>query len=535
MNLLLLLAPIVILAGGAIVLMLIDAFQKEEGGLAMPTALLHFVAAAAALALWKRGIPADTSLLHGYLIVDKTSLFIDAVIALGGALAAIFAGGYLAEHKLDRGEYYPLIAFSSAGAMLLAGANDMLMLFVGLETMSLGVYAMTGFRRASSRSAEGALKYFLLGSFAAALLLFGAALLYAVTGHTDFPGIAAVLHPNVAADAAPPEGASAALLASQTKIGVLAMLLVLVAMAFKVGAVPFHMWTPDAYEGAPTSSTAYMSVVVKAGAFAALLRVMLTIFGDANSTGNAGGWPVMLAWIAVLTMTVGNLVALTQTSVKRMLAYSSIAHAGYILLGVVAAPHASAGTTAQASVLFYLLGYTVTNLGAFGALMLAGRRGAEAVSYDDVAGLGRRHPGAGLAMSFFLLSLTGIPPTVGFFGKFYVIRATLDAGYTWLAIIAVINSAVSAYYYLGVMVKMYMREPAPGAPKATPMRSGYVTFGLVASALLVLYFGLMPERWLNLAVEAVTPVAPAATDANAGTNAPLAPTPPPANPSADDK
>ncbi len=523
MNLVLLLSPILIPAVGALVLMLLDAFQKEEGGLAMPTALLHFTAAAMALALWQRGAPADTSVLHGFLAVDRTSLFLDATIALGGGIASLLAGGYLAEHRIDRGEYYPLIAFSSAGAMLLAGASDMLMLFLGLETMSLGVYAMTGFRRASPRSAEAALKYFLLGSFAAALLLFGAALLYAITGHTDYAGIAAALHP--AAPAQAPADAAAALQAvTQTRIAVLAMLLVMVAMAFKIGAAPFHMWTPDAYEGAPTSTMAYMSAVVKAAAFGAFARVMLAVYGDASSAGSAAGWPALLAWISVATMVVGNLVALAQTSVKRMLAYSSIAHAGYVLLGLVAAPREGTGADAYASVLFYLLAYTVTNLGAVGALILAGRRGAEAVSYDDLAGYARRHPLAGLAMTLFLLSLTGVPPTVGFFAKFYVIRATLDAGYTALAIIAVINSAVSAYYYLGVLVKMYMRDPAPGAPLAAPMRSGYVTAALIVAAAFVTWMGVMPERWLGLAHDSVTPATAAAPSAdNAGGTAPAQP------------
>lgn len=512
-SLLLLLSPILILAVGAVVLMMVDAFQDQEGGLAMPTALLHFVAAAAALALWKRGIPVDQSALHGWLMVDKTVLFLEATIAVGGALASLAAGGYLAEHKLDRGEYYPLMAFSSAGAMMLAASNDMMMLFIALETMSLGVYAMTGFRRASARSAEGALKYFLLGSFAAALLLFGAALLYAVTGHTDFPGVAQGIR---AAGEGPLSGV-------RTQITIFAMLLIVVSMAFKVSAVPFHMWTPDAYEGAPTSTTAYMSVVVKAAAFGLFMRMMLSLWGDPASASGTAGWPAILAWIAVLTMTVGNLVALTQTNVKRMLAYSSIAHAGYILLGVIAAPKVGTGPGAQASVLYYLLTYTVTNVGAFAALMLAGRRGAEAVSYDDLAGYARRHPAAGFALTFFLLSLIGVPPTAGFFGKFYVIRATLDAGYTGLALIAVVNSAVSAYYYLGVMVKMYMRDPAPGAPKAAPMKSFYLVATILAAGALVLNLGLMPDRWLSLALEAVTP-------ASAADAAPAVPVGDPGNP-----
>lgn len=511
---LLLLSPILILALGAVVLMMVDAFQEQEGGLAMPTALLHFVAAAAALAIWQRGIPVDQSALHGWVIVDKTVLFLEATIAIGGALASLAAGGYLAEHKLDRGEYYPLMALGSSGAMLLAASNDMLMLFIALETMSLAVYSMTGFRRTSARSAEAALKYFLLGSFAAALMLFGAALLYVVSGHTDFPGIAQGLR---AASEGPLSGV-------RTQIGVLAMLLIVVSMAFKVSAAPFHMWTPDVYEGAPTSTTAYMSVVVKAAAFGVFMRMLLSVWGDPASASGTAGWPALLAWVAVLTMTIGNLAALTQTSVKRMLAYSSIAHAGYILLGVIAAPRAGTGPGAQAAVLFYLLAYTVTNVGAFAALMLAGRRGAEAVSYDDLAGYARRHPAAGFAMTFFLLSLIGVPSTAGFFGKFYIIRATLDAGYTGLAIIAVINSAISAYYYLGVMVKMYMRDPAPGAPKAAPMNSFYLVATILAAGFMVLNLGLLPQRWLGLAIEASTPAgAVADTSAAAAPSAAEAP------------
>jgi len=527
-TLLLLLSPILILAVGAVVVMLVDAFQEEEGALAMPTALLHFSAAAMALALWQRGIPADANtVVHGWLAIDKVTLFLQATVCLGGGFATLLAGGYLAEHRIDRGEYYPLLAFSSAGACLLVAANDTLMFFVALETMSLGVYALTGFRRASARSAEAALKYFLLGSFAAALFLMGAALLYAITGHTDFPGIASVLHPAipVAVDA---NDANALVQASlRTRVGILGMLLMIVSMAFKVGAVPFHMWTPDVYEGAPTSTMAYMSVVVKTAAFGAMLRVLLSVFGDAGSSAGGGGWPSVLAWIAVLTMTVGNLAALSQTSVKRMLAYSSIAHAGYLLLGVVAAPHATAGAGAQASVLFYLLGYSVSNIGAIGALILAGRRGAEAVSYDDLAGYARRHPAAGFAMAFFLLSLTGVPPTVGFFGKFYIIRSTLDAGYTGLAVIALLNSAVSAYYYLGVLVKMYMREPALGAERAAPMKSGYVVAALLGAAVLVAAMGAMPQRWLTLAGDAtgVRPAASATDDPPGDGTAPAAANP----------
>jgi NADH-quinone oxidoreductase subunit N len=262
------------------------------------------------------------------------------------------------------------------------------------------------------------------------------------------------------------------------------------------------MWTPDAYEGAPTPTTTYMAVAVKSAAFAMLLRVLLLAFGDERLMSWGSGWPPVLAALAVLTMTVANLVAGRQESVKRMLAYSSIAHAGYALVAVVATMKSE---HAAASVLFYMLAYTVSTAGAFGTLVLCGRRGAEAVSYEDLAGIGKRHPAAALAFSLFLLSLAGIPPTAGFFGKLYVFQAAIDAGLYKLAVIGLLNSIVGAYYYLRVMVYMYMREPMPGAPVATPMKSGYVATALVIAALLVLAIGVLPGTSLDLAVMATVP------------------------------
>jgi NADH-quinone oxidoreductase subunit N len=377
--------------------------------------------------------------------------------------------------------------FSTFGAMMLAASGDVLTLFLGLETMSIGAYALTAFRRASPRSAEGGLKYFLLGAFAAALLMYGFALLYGVTGHTDLVGIGAGI-------------TSAEASGTNLPMILVAVVLILVGLAFKVSAVPFHMWTPDAYEGAPTPATTYMAVVVKAGAFAMMLRVLLTAFGDAQLTSWSSGWPPVLAAIAVATMTVANLIAGRQESVKRMLAYSSIAHAGYILVGVVATLRADPNATG--SVLFYLLTYTVSTAGAFGALILCGHKGAEAVTYEDLAGIGRRHPAAALPFALFLMSLAGVPPTAGFFGKWFVFKAAIDGGMTWLTVIAFLNSVIGAYYYLRVLVYMYMREPAAGAPVATPMRSGYVTAALIVSAILVIALGLTPGRSLDVAVAA---------------------------------
>jgi NADH-quinone oxidoreductase subunit N len=492
------LSPLLIVGIGALLLMLVEAFstnaaQEVTGGgaasgLALGTTTVLFASAAFAGALWMVGMDqlGDLSAVAPYLILDRFTLFFDMTLCLGAALSTLLAGGYLVEHRLERGEFYSLILFATFGAMMLASAGDALTLFLGLETMSIGAYAMTAFRRASARSAEGALKYFLLGSFAAALLIFGFALVYGATGHTDLAGI----------------GQSAHAAGGGGPMFVVGAVLVLVGMAFKVSAVPFHAWTPDAYEGAPTPATTFMAVAVKAGGFAMLLRVLLLSLGDAAWTSWGAGWPPVVATLALLTMTVANLVAGRQESVKRMLAYSSIAHAGYILVGVTAIMQNPA--QASASVLYYLLAYTVSTAGAFGALILCGSRGREAVSYEDLSGLGKRDPAVALAFTLFLLSLAGIPPTAGFFGKWFIFKAAIEGGLYWLTILGLLNSVVGAYYYLRVLVYMYMREPAAGAPVAVPMRSGYVTAALILSAILVLVLGLMPGHYIDLAVGAAT-------------------------------
>jgi NADH-quinone oxidoreductase subunit N len=492
------LSPLLIVGLGALLLMLIEAFSTNAareaaglgatGGMALGSATVLLTGAAFSGALWMVGPErlGDVSAVAPYLVLDRFTLFFDMTLCLGGALAALLAGGYLSEHRLERGEFYSLILFATFGAMTLAASGDALTLFLGLETMSIGAYAMTAFRRASPRSAEGALKYFLLGSFAAAILIYGFALIYGATGHTDLTGI----------------GAAARGLGGHAPLFILGAVLVLVGMVFKVSAVPFHAWTPDAYEGAPTPATAFMAVAVKAGAFAMLLRVLVLSLGDAGWTSWGAGWPPVVATLSVLTMTVANVVAGRQESVKRMLAYSSIAHAGYLLLGVTALMQQHAQATA--AVLYYLLAYTVSTAGAFGALILCGSRGREAVSYEDLSGLGKRHPAAALAFSLFLVSLAGVPPTAGFFGKWFVFKAAIEGGLYWLALVGLINSAIGAYYYLRVLVYMYMREPAAGAPVAIPMRSGYVAAALILSAILVLALGIVPGPSLDLAIGAAS-------------------------------
>ncbi len=491
MNLVLLLSPILIPVVGALVLMLLDAFQKEEGGLAMPTALIHFTAAAMALALWKHGLPADVSALHGYLTIDKVSLFLDATIALGGAIASLLAGGYLAEHKLDRGEYYPLITFSTAGAMMLVSASDVLMLFLGLETMSLGVYAMTGFRRGSPRSAEAAMKYFLLGSFAAALLLFGSALLYVLTGHTDYAGIASVLHDAAAQTAA--DATAAAQQTTRARVGIFAMLLVLVSMAFKVGAVPFHMWTPDVYQGAPTPVTGFMAAGTKAAAFGAILRFVYVGVDRA-----AWDWRPALVVVAALTMIVGAVLSVTQTDMKRLLAYSSIAHAGFILVGVLSMERAGVS-----GVLFYLAAYGLTTIAAFAIVGLVREGGSEATHLSQWTGLGKRHPWTAGVFAFLLLAFAGIPLTSGFTAKFAVFKPALESGTAGavLVVLGLLCSAITVFVYVRIIVLMYFTD-SPGDSVAVVQPSVFTTVTVATGTLFTLVLGVAPASVLVLAERA---------------------------------
>jgi NADH-quinone oxidoreductase subunit N len=481
-------APLLCVVLGGLAMMLVDAFVEEKSELATTTAVILVGAAVIAAALWSGnyGVAGPGSMLTAWLATDKLALVSDVIIAVGAALAALIAGGYLPEHDLERGEFYPLLLFSAFGAMVLARSVDLLTLFVGLETMSLGVYSLVAFRRTNARSAEAGIKYFLLGSFAAALLLLGSAYLYGATGHTDFVGIAEVIKSGGA----------------DSRLVLLAVMLIIVGLAFKVSAVPFHMWTPDAYEGAITPVTAFMSVCVKSSVIVVMVRVFLVGLASPELSSGSSGWPPVLAGLAALTMVFGNLGAVVQSSVKRMLAYSSIAHAGYILIGLVAA--AKIGEQAISSVLYYLAAYTVSNALAFGALVYAGSSKREAVTYEDLAGLGRRNPILAIPFLIAILSLMGFPPTAGFFAKYYVFMAAVQAGggMVWLAVLGALTSAAGSYYYLRVLVFLFMREPAEGAKVAIPMRSGYVVTAMVVAGLLVLQMGCAPSSYLDIATAA---------------------------------
>jgi NADH-quinone oxidoreductase subunit N len=486
------LAPLLWVAAGGLLMMLVDAFVKERAELALTTAVVLVAGAGVSLALWDTSTAAESAALAPWVAADRLAIFIDVTVCAGGALAALLAGGYLREHALERGEFFVLLLFSTFGAMALGRATDLLTLFVALETLSLGAYGLVAFRRHSPRALEGAMKYFLLGSFAAAILLFGGALLYGATGHTDLAGIGTAI---AAGDA-------------DLRLVLIGLALVVVGLGFKISAVPFHTWTPDAYEGAITPATTFMAVVVKASVFGVLIRVLFLAL-DHDSLTTATGWPPVLGFLAALTMIVGNVAAIVQKSVKRMLAYSSIAHGGFILVGVIAATRV--GQTAIAATLYYLLAYTVSNVLAFGALIMAGSKGKEAVSYDDLAGLGRRHPMLAVPFVLGILSLMGFPPTAGFFAKYYVLMAAVQGG-GWmlsLAILGVVTSAIGAYYYLRVVVYLFMKQPEAGAPVAVPMRSFYVAAAIGLSAYFVLRMGLAPGAYLDLAAES-SPIAPEA-------------------------
>lgn len=497
--------PLLTVAIGAVLLMLAEATGKPatspiagappgsfdagsgraaEMGMLAGIVLLAGAAASAAVVMADDSGAASASLAP-YLLADRFSWTLSLVICVVGALSAFQAGAYLQEHRIDRSEFFPLLLWATLGAQALVAAGDFLSLFIALETLSLGTYCLVGLRR-TGRSLEAAVKYFLLGSFAAALLLFGAALLYGATGHTDFAGISRVIDDG--------------LQSGRSGLVIFGAALVIVGLMFKVAVVPFHAWTPDAYEGAPTAATGFMAGVVKVAAFGVTLRVLAAAFGGAGLASWGAGWPPILAVIAIVTMTFANLVAARQQSVKRMLAYSSIAHAGYALVGVVATLQSP---DAQPSVVMYMTTYAISTTGAFGALMLAGSFEREATSYEDFAGLGRRSPAVALAFSLFLLSLAGIPATAGFLGKLYVFRAAMEAGLTALVVIALVNSVVGAYYYLKVLVYMYMRDPEPEAVVAVPMRSPMMSVALVVAAALVLWIGVFPGTLLEMVATTV--------------------------------
>jgi NADH-quinone oxidoreductase subunit N len=472
------LAPVAVLTLGALALLLSEVFlttsrRGYQSGVTLVTAVLAGVSAVV--------VPPAGPIFGGQATIDAFSVFVTVVICLGVGLSALVSTGWLHARDAERGEYYALTLFAAAGMVLLGMASDLLVAFVSIEIMSLSTYSLAAYQRRGRRPSEAAFKYMILGAISSALLLYGSSLIYGATGTTLFSGMQGG------------RGAGSVLL-------VAGLGLVASGIAFKVAAVPFHAWTPDVYEGAPTPVTAFMAAGVKTAAFALLARIFLS---SQTGAGVADlSFANILTVLALLTMVFGNLLALPQRSVKRMLAYSSVAHAGYLLVGVVSAKVEGARSIALAGVLFYLAAYTATAIGGFavvGALearTAGGEEREDAWDLDRFSGLARRNPALAFAMTVFLLSLAGVPPTAGFMGKLYIFKAAVGAGQIPLAVAGILTSILGAFYYLRVIVHMYMK-PAEGEERAVTTTSMALALGGAVAIVAVL--GILGDPLIRLA------------------------------------
>jgi len=466
------LVPMLCVTLAALASMWAESFRGE--GDRMPIGGLGVVglagAAISAVLLWNR----DAEGL-GVIAADNFGLFVTIVLAVVGILTILFSSQVLRRDGLPVGEYYTLVLFAIVGMIMMATATDLLVVFVALEILSLAVYVLTAIRRDSLPGTEAAFKYFLLGAFSSAFFLYGIAFTYGVTGSTRLDAVASALSGQ----------------AGDSVLVMAALGLLLVGFAFKISAVPFHMWTPDAYEGAPAVVTGFMSTGVKAAAFAAFARVFLGAYGSFSAD-----WVPAVSALAVATMVLGTVVGVAQSSLKRMLAYSSIAHGGYLLVGLVAVNEVGA-----AAILFYLLAYSVTNLAAFGVIALLGQRDQANDGLRDYAGLWHSHPALAALMTIALLSLGGLPPTAGFIGKWYIFSAAVSTGHYGLAVIGMLTSVVSVFFYLRVVVMMYMAS-REGAPAPAPIgRVGMAALALSIAAIF--YLGVLPTQVLDLAAASV--------------------------------
>jgi NADH-quinone oxidoreductase subunit N len=470
----LVISPVLFVAAWGVILMVVEMFLPREkshwlGWLALAGLLPPLVQSAG---MW--GFSGGTFTPQGgqpMVVVDNFSHFLNIVFLLTGILTVLISLRYLRKAGIERGEYYLLMLFSISGMMLMGIANDLILVFLALELLSIPLYILCGFARPRPESEESAMKYFLMGAFSSSFFILGVGLIYGATGSTALPVVLA----NVA-------GAGA--------LGTAGLALLLVGFAFKVAAVPFHMWTPDVYEGAPTAVTAFMSVGAKVGGFAAMLRVFVVAFPELGEI-----WVPAIAVIAAFTMILGNVVALAQENIKRMLAYSSIAHAGYILMAVAASLGSPDGVSAA---LFYMFAYLFTNLGAFAVVIAVERANGLGVMLDDYKGLARRSPMMALVLAFFMLSLTGIPPTGGFTAKFFVFRTVLEADLLWLALIGIVTSLISAYFYLRVVYLAFMFE---GEGEVLPVDPALNT-AVAVTVFATLVLGILPAPWFELARQA---------------------------------
>lgn len=469
------LTPYILLTAWACVLLLADLFIPRERK--SITALLAALGLAVTLGVTLSQVGIEQTGFFGMAVLDGFSTFVNALLLVSGILGIAIAYDYVKRMGIERGEYYTLLLFSVSGMMLMAQAADLIIVFIALELLSIPLYVLAAFARPQLSSEEAGMKYFLLGAFATGFVVYGTALVFGATGTTSLAGI-------VAAAASP---------STSTLLLTIGAALVLVGFGFKVAAVPFHMWTPDVYQGAPTAVTAFMAAGAKIAGFAALLRVFATAFPSLAVDMTAVLWA-----LAALTMILGNVIAISQTDIKRMLAYSSIAHAGYILMAFVPYGNPAVRDVSIAAGLFYLAAYAFTNFGAWSVVIALEKKEEKGLAIADYAGLGRKHPLLAAAMTVFMLSLVGLPPTLGLVGKVYLFRAVIAGGFTGLAIIGVLTSLISAYYYLRVVVTMYMKDGEPETVRETWL--GFTT-GL--SAVVTVVFSLLPQSLFAWASEAV--------------------------------
>ena len=472
--------PVTILTAWACILLLVDLFiPKDRKGV---TALLSAVGIAITLGFTLSQIGQENTGFSGtenvapMVVLDGFSTFVNALLLISGLLGIALAYGYIKRMGIESGEYYTLLLFSVTGMMLIAQATDLIVVFIALELLSIPLYVLAAFARPKVESEEAGLKYFLLGAFATGFVVYGTALVFGATGSTNLAAIVSFA-----------SGETSSLLLT------IGAALILVGFGFKVAAVPFHMWTPDVYQGAPSAVTAFMSSGAKIAGFAALLRVFATAFPSIAVDMTDIFWA-----LAALTMILGNVIAISQTDIKRLLAYSSIAHAGYILMAFVPYGNPDVRADSIAAGLFYLVSYAVTNFGAWGVVIALEKKAGKGLQLSDYAGLSKRHPALAAAMAIFMLSLIGLPPTIGLVGKLYLFRAVIAGGFYWLAIIGVLTSVISAYYYLRVVVIMYMRD---GEPQVE--RESFLDFTTATTAVLTVLLSLVPQILFALASSAV--------------------------------
>ncbi len=467
--------PLVVLIGWGCILLIADLFIPNDRK--SWTALLAALGLIVSLALAVVRVGKPTTAFNGMIISDGFSSFLIILFLSSGLAGIVLAYDYLKRMEIERGEYYSLLLFSISGMVLMPMANDLIVVFLALELLSIPLYVLAGFARPQVESEEASLKYFLMGAFAGSFVVFGIALAFGATGTTNLTGIFASIEASTA----------------NIPLLVVGAALILVGFGFKIAAVPFHMWTPDVYHGAPTAVTAFMSVGAKAAGFAALLRVFISAFPQLSAD------LTMVLWtISALTMFLGNVVAIAQKNIKRMLAYSSIAHAGYILMALVPYGNSAVSSDTVSAALFYLVAYALTSFGSWAVVIALEKREGKGLELDDYAGLSRKYPLLAASMAIFMLSFTGVPPTLGFMGKFYLFRTVIEGGYLGLALIGVFTSLISAYYYLRVIVIMYMREGEPEARKEF-----WVQFTAAFTAVLVILLTLFAQPLLSLASQAV--------------------------------